>query len=195
MRPGTRRDTRSGTWFGVWLLLLVVPAALVLQGTLGARVLLRVHTDQLSPWRAEVDPARLAALDEASWPLATDAPLMFHPQVLTVQQRAADGEWPLWDPHPLGGVPLLAQAVHGALNPLNAPLWWLPGARGYAVVAALQCLLAALGALLLARELGGGRAAGVLAALSFSLCGFLAVRWHGFQIQGASVMRGARSAP
>ena len=173
----------------------VVPAALlvlaltaVLAPALGGgRALLGVHTDQLQPWRAEAEPARLARIEAGSRPLAADKTLMFQPQLVVAVARLSQGEAPLWNPDSLCGVPLLAQAVHGALHPPNLLAWWLSPTRAWGWIALLQTLLAAGGAWALARALGAERWAAALTGLAFACCGFLAARLNWYQIHGASV--------
>jgi len=171
---------------GVLVLVLVV-AGFYAPVLAGPSALLPVHTDALSPWRAGTDPARLAAIEEAGRPIAADKTLMFHPQLVACLERMRRGEAPLWNPHALCGVPLLAQAVHGALHP---PTWLaavVAPARAYGWIAALQTLGAALFTLVLLRELGISRGAALAGGLAFAFCGFLALRVHWYQIQGASM--------
>ena len=153
----------------------------------GGQALLAVHTDQLEPWRAEVDAARLEELDARTRPLAADKTLMFQPQLEVAFARLARGETPLWNPDSLCGVPLLAQAVHGVMHPPNLLAWWLSPTRAWGWIALLQTLVAAGGAYALARALGGERWAAALTGLSFACCGFLAGRLNWYQIHGASV--------
>jgi len=168
--------------------LLALALAAVLWPVLGGgQALLAVHTDQLEPWRADVDAARLAALDARARPLAADKTLMFQPQLQAAFARLARGEAPLWNPDSLCGVPLLAQAVHGVLHPPNLLAWWLSPTRAWGWIALLQSLIAAGGAYALARALGCERWAAALSGLSFACCGFLAGRLNWYQIHGASV--------
>jgi hypothetical protein len=169
------------------LLLVAAPLVLLLPTLAGGRALLGVHSDQLSPWRAELPAADAAALDAASQPLAADKTLMFQPQFELAAARLANGEAPLWNPDSLCGVPLLAQAVHGVLHPPNLLALVLPPARAWSWIAWLQTTLAALFTFALARALGLAPWAACLAGLAFAFSGFLAARLQWFQIQGASI--------
>src|SRR5262249_16707660 len=145
-------------------------------------------TDQLSPWRADVPPERVAALTAAGDPLSTDKTICFHPLLIASLQRLHRGEAPLWDPWNLCGVPLLAQAVHGALSPpllLMTSLLPLAVADGW--VALLQTLVAALGMYLLVREFTCRRWPAALAGLAFAFSGFFSTRFQFLQVTGASV--------
>ncbi len=168
-------------------LLLAVPLAVLAPTLAGPRVLGGVHRAQLSPWAAGT-PAPLATqLRDAGWPLASDRALMFEPQLGVALARLARGEAPLWNPDSLCGAPLLGQAVHGALSPLNWLTRLLDPARAFGWIALLQAWIAGLGLYALARELGLPRAAAVLGGLAFALCGYFATRWCWYQIQGASI--------
>ncbi len=181
--PGLRPRGHRGP------LLILAAATLLLYAPVlfGDRALLGVHTDQLVPWSADPLLGDPDTLLQASEPLASDKTLMFHPQLVVAIDRLGQGELPLWNPHNLCGVPLLAQAVHGLLHPPNLLAWWLPLPQAYGWITALQTFLAATFAYLLARQLGTGARAGLLAASSFALCGFLGTRQHWYQIQGASI--------
>src|SRR6185503_4003124 len=117
------------------VLLALALAAVLWPVLVGGQALLAVHTDQLEPWRAEVDAARLAALEAHTRPLAADKTLMFQPQMEAAFARLARGETPLWNPDSLCGVPLLAQAVHGVLHPPNLLAWWLSPTRAWGWIA------------------------------------------------------------
>jgi hypothetical protein len=169
------------------LLLVAAPLALLLPTLVGGRALLGVHHGQLSPWREELSPAELSALQAASQPLAADKTLMFQPQLELASARFLRGETPLWNPDSLCGVPLLAQAVHGVLHPPNLMAWVLPPARAWGPIAWLQTAAAAMFTYALARALGLTPWAACLSGLAFAFCGFLAARLQWFQIQGASI--------
>jgi len=169
-------------------LLLLVPFLFFSRTLFGAGALLAVHTDQLSPWRAEQSPEHVVALSAASDPLSTDKTICFHPLLIACLRRLHAGEPPLWNPDNLCGVPLLAQAVHGALSPpilLATALLPLAVADGW--VALAQTLVAALGMYGLARQLRCGPWPAVLAGLSFAFAGFFSARFQFLQVTGAAV--------
>jgi hypothetical protein len=172
---------------GPLLLLLLLPLIVFADVLTGDRALIGVHTDQLSPWRAETPADRLQQLEERFEPLAADKTLMFQPQLAVASERLLRGEAPLWNPDNLCGVPLLAQAVHGVLHPPNLLTFWLPFAVAWGWIALLQTVMAGLFVYALARELGTGRWPAALSGISFAFCGYLAVRFQWFQIHGASI--------
>jgi hypothetical protein len=80
---------------------------------------------------------------------------------------------PLWNPFLGGGVPLLADAVHGVLHPVSIAAAWLAGGRAADFAVGGHVALAAIGAALLARELGASRAGSGIAAVSYALSGYV----------------------
>ena len=169
------------------LLALGLLAALVLGPALfGDRALVGVHTDSLTPWRGSLPSDAQAAVDAASLPILADKTIQFWPLLDASLGRLFAGEAPLWNPRNLGGVPLLAQGFQGTLHPVNWLARVLDYASAFGWIAWCQALMAGLFAWALARELGLGRAAALLAGSTWMLCGYLTARWHWYMIQGCS---------
>ncbi|MHC4846421.1 MAG: YfhO family protein, partial [Planctomycetota bacterium] len=168
-------------------LLLVVP--LIFFGPVlgGDQALVPVHTDELLPWQGEADEARLAEIRSRHQPLLMDTTICFHPHLVATMARLKAGEAPLWNPDLLAGVPLLAQAVHGALHPPLLLASLLPFPMAYGWLALLQTLIAGLLMYRLAREFDAPPWAACLAGLSFAFCGYVSVRFHFFQVHGAAI--------
>jgi hypothetical protein len=85
------------------------------------------------------------------------------------------GRFPLWTPYVFSGMPFLADPQVGAWYPLNWPFFLLgitPKAIEWEL--ALHCLIAALGAFFLARDLLGGRWAGCFCGVFYAFSGFFA---------------------
>lgn len=100
--------------------------------------------------------------------LSRDLYAYFFPRYVHVGRAVAGGELPLWNPWELCGVPFLASAQAGALNPLVALVFGLlPGEPALVVHHVLH--LALCGALLwtLARALGLGAAGAAVAAVAW----------------------------
>lgn len=132
-----------------------------------------------APWSASDGPRN---------PELSDSAVAFYPHYRLLSRRWRDGEVPLWNPDIYAGVPLLANAQWGALDPqvgLLVLLEVLGGARlfdlGLAWLAVLRIALAALGAYLFARRLGVGLAGAALTAAGYSLSGSV-VLWLGFSL-------------
>lgn len=106
-------------------------------------------------------------------------------RILAAEQWRA-GDIPLWNPYVLSGMPLLADAQIGVLQPLNALfLLPLPPYRILTLFVLLHFPLAAVATYGAARLLGIGRAGATLAGLSFGFGGFLMA-----QITNLNVMTG-----
>jgi Bacterial membrane protein YfhO len=102
-----------------------------------------------------------------------DLPVFFFPPLKVWTEAIKAGEWPLWNPYSFGGQPLFASLQTAVLYPLNILLLFLPLEFAFNLTIALHFLLAGWFIFLLCRRLGGSPGAGMLAALSFTLGGFL----------------------
>jgi Bacterial membrane protein YfhO len=100
-----------------------------------------------------------------------DAALVFQPMT-----EWARGQFPLWNPHIMGGRPFVANAQSALFSPftwpsLVLPFWWSLG-----VAAVLKLVTAAMGAFLLGRALGMRFAGSLLTGLVFGF-GLFFVVW------------------
>lgn len=108
-------------------------------------------------------------------PTRGDVPLQFIPWKAAVRDALAGGELPFWNPYTFCGAPLLSNLQSAALYPVDWLL--LPFAPGtaYGLSLVVHAWIAAFGAYLLARRLGGGAAAALLPALAFAYSGHNAI--------------------
>ncbi len=115
-----------------------------------------------------------------------DTYLYFYPYWQAAQDALLAGRIPLWNPDIFMGAPLLANSQMGFFYPLNWPLWaLLPVPYAVSATIILHIWIAALGTHALARRLGLGREAAVLAAVLFALGGYLTAQVeHVNQLQG-----------
>jgi hypothetical protein len=112
-----------------------------------------------------------------------DIHLVWHAQVEAMVRAVAEGAWPVWNPHPAFGQPLLATPDVGVVYP---PTWlnlilrpWLY----YTLFAVGHFLLGAFGMRALARQLGFTETASLVSATLWALSGpFLSMvdLWHHF---------------
>lgn len=96
---------------------------------------------------------------------------------MPLQKLAAEavraGRLPFWSPALACGFPVLAEGEAGVFYPASALLYLgVPYYHAYSWAAALQCLLAALGAVLLGRRLGLGWLAASHVGLAFGFSGY-----------------------
>jgi len=155
----------------------------------GERALVGLHSGTLSPWRGALavdDPALLEQAQRCSLPLLADKTIQFQPMLALALERLARGEVASWNPHNLGGVPLLAQGFHGPFHPINWLAGVLPPPLAFGWIAWAQALLAGMGAWALLRALGVGPRPALLAGSTWMLCGYVTGRWHWYMIQGCS---------
>ncbi|MEI7889369.1 MAG: YfhO family protein [Actinomycetes bacterium] len=125
------------------------------------------------PWRG------VSSLDPTLGnPLLSDIPLALEPWLRFARETIRSGVIPLWNPRVLAGTPFYTNPQSGIFSPFNIPVWVFPFNLGFALASALRLWVAGIGSYLLVRELGGGRAAGLVAGISFSFCSFN-VAWLG----------------
>lgn len=187
MLPRFPRALRWRRSLPALLALFALPAVLLAPALFGDRALVAVHTDALPPWSAEASPEHAAAVDAAGRGFALDKTAQFEPLLTASLRRMADGEAPLWNPHNLLGVPLLAQGFPSALHPPSWLVGWLGPVHGWAPLSWLQAVLAGLFAYLLVRELGASTLSAFVGGVTFMLGGYLSARWHWYQIHACSV--------
>ena len=84
-----------------------------------------------------------------------------------VRESVSRGEWPLWNPYILSGDILAAAAQPAVYSPFTWLALLMPAPISFTFTAAITFLLAALGAFVLARELGCREIAAAVAAAGF----------------------------
>lgn len=100
---------------------------------------------------------------------AVDVWSEFFPWRLAVQELVQRGEWPLWKPHNLAGVPLAANAQSAPYSPFTLIACLLPAAVSMTYTATIALFLAAVCGFVLARELDCGEGAALIAAVGWGL--------------------------
>jgi hypothetical protein len=113
------------------------------------------------------------ALTQSKLMVDRDLPIFFFPNLKLWVEAVQAGEWPLWNPYSFSGQPLFASLQTAILYPPNVLLIVFPLEFAFNLTIVLHFFLSGWFIYLLTRELGGSRLAGVLAALSFTLGGFL----------------------
>ncbi len=118
----------------------------------------------------------------ATWKLAFadriiargDLLLYFYPLREYASQAIREGRLPLWNPYTFMGAPFLANSQVGFFYPFNVLLAWLPVEKQVSVSIVLHLIIATLGMYALSvAGLRVGRLAGLTAAISFGLGGYL----------------------
>ncbi|MFN8095519.1 MAG: YfhO family protein [Vicinamibacteria bacterium] len=103
-----------------------------------------------------------------------DIPWLWYPSVESFARSLASGAWPLWDPHPSFGGPMLANPNYQVAYPLGWPSLLLPPRAGYTLFVAIHLLLGGLGVAAWLSRLGAGRTSGVVGGAVWILSGPLA---------------------
>ncbi len=131
-------------------------------------------------WIAWAAPTAVAA----TFPLAAvlisghtlawrDTARLFAPLRVLVVEALRAFRLPLWNPHEGCGVPLFAQLMHGALHPLSVLGAFLAPGAGMDAFIVGYVVLAAVGAALLARQLGASCPAAIAAGVCYGLSGYV----------------------
>jgi len=118
-----------------------------------------------------------------------DVHLVWHPQVEAFVRAVAAGSWPVWDPGPMFGQPLLADPSAMVLYPFTWLNLVMPPWTYYTVFVAAHLLFSAVGMRLLAGSLGMSPAASLVAAALWGTSGpllSLLDLWH--HLAGAAWM-------
>jgi len=102
-----------------------------------------------------------------------DTGRLFQPVMGLVAESVRSLRLPLWNPYEALGLPLFAQMMHGALHPVSLAASLLAPGAGMDLVIVAHVLLAALGAMVLARELGASPAAAAAGGLAYGLSGYV----------------------
>jgi len=108
--------------------------------------------------------------------LVHDIYLQFVPNHILVANLLRAGEWPLWNPYILGGLPLLGDGSVGMFYPPNWLFNVAPPAAAYNWVVLLHFSIAGAGMYLCARHFGLRPASGGIAALAFMFSGMTTAR-------------------
>ncbi len=112
--------------------------------------------------------------------------LQFVPWRTAALRAIASGHLPLWNPLVGMGAPLLANYQVGVFYPPHVVLALLGPEWGHGLLVMLHLILAAWGMVALARRLGLGAAAQVVAGAAFSLSGYLVARAGFLSINAAA---------
>ena len=102
-----------------------------------------------------------------------DTARLFAPLRVPVAAALRSFHLPLWNPHEALGVPLFAQMMHGVLHPVSLAAAWIAPGGGMNGILLAHLLLAGLGAMVLARQLGASPAAAAVAGLGYGLSGYV----------------------
>jgi hypothetical protein len=121
---------------------------------------------QQAPWQGIAAPA-------AGNGNLRDITYQVEPWLLFLRHELRAGRLPFWDPHQFSGSPYWSNGSGAPLFPLHLLFAALPLQLGLVLLPWLRLVIGGCGAWLLARELGLGRLAALLAALIFPLSGMI----------------------
>jgi hypothetical protein len=124
-----------------------------------------------APWQQLAPPGATGENGLGSNYEMADAALVFQPMA-----EWARGQFPLWNPHIMGGRPYVANAQSAMFSPFTWPMLVLPFWWSLGVVAVLKLVVAAMGAYLLGRALAMSFAGALLTGLVFGF-GLFFVVW------------------
>ena len=119
----------------------------------------------VAPWQQASTPA--------GNPVLRDVTFQIQPWLLFARRELRAGRLPGWNPHQSAGTPFWGNGQSAPLFPLHLLFVVLPLQLGFVLLPWLRIVIAGCGAWVLARELGLGMPAALLATLIFPLSGML----------------------
>ncbi len=141
----------------------------------GGRVLLPWGlAARFEPWASENPDVKPEPWD----PLVYDGIGQFYPWRAYGFGQMRQGRIALWNPYQMCGQPFLANGQSALLYPGNAPFWFMPTAKAFAVTAWLHLALAGLFTFGLLRRLGASTGASVAAGIVFAFSNWQAAWLH-----------------
>ena len=147
---------------GLAAMALLAPALSLSDGIPSPAATLGEH----APWQGALD-ARTGN------PNLRDITHQVEPWLLFLRHELRAGRLPFWDPHQFSGSPYWSNGSGAPLFPLHLLFALLPLQLGLVVLPWLRLVIGGCGAWRLARELGLGRPAALVAALAFPLSGMI----------------------
>ncbi len=118
-----------------------------------------------------------------------DDVIYYYPLRMMVAQQVRAGQWPVWNPHEAGGVPLFGDPQSGLFYPANLLFLLLPGKLAYSLAIFLAFTTAGVGAYVYLRRIGLARPAAAFGSVAFMFSGFMVGhRVHLSLIQAAALL-------
>lgn len=172
--------------FALIFLLLLLPLIVFSQQTLGGRTLLPTENlYQYEPYATYRDV--VGAPDVPYNHLVSDLVLQNMQWKAFIRDSIDQREVPLWNPHQFSGIPFMAAGQQSTLYPLSLIYYVMPLTAAYGWFTVINLWLAGVFMYLLLRGLGAGRFGGVVAGITYQLCGFLIASAVFPMIVGAAV--------
>jgi len=115
-----------------------------------------------------------------------DLVTFFYPWRILASRVVHQHELPQWNPHILGGTPLIASAPGGIFYPINALFYILPTPAAWSLKLILNVVLAGFLTALFVKSLGADAIGAMSAGVIYALCGFI-TGWQGQAISDAAL--------
>ncbi|MEQ8674016.1 MAG: oligosaccharide flippase family protein [Aggregatilineales bacterium] len=172
--------------FALIVLLFILPLILFSQQTLGGRTLLPTENlYQYEPYATYREVVN--APDVPHNHLLSDLVLQNMQWKSFIRESIDQREVPLWNPHQFSGIPFMAAGQQSTLYPLSLIYYVMPLTAAYGWFTVFNLWLAGMFMLMLMRGLGVGRFGGMVAAVTYQLCGFFIASAVFPMILGAAV--------
>ncbi len=120
----------------------------------------------------------LSVAQSPTGPSVSDLVAYYYPMLRYGFDQMRAGALPLWNPHQLAGVPLLASPIVGFLYPLYVTFLFLPPATAITVDIVLHLAIAGVTMHLLCRALGMRAPAALVAGIVFAFQGGMMIKLH-----------------
>ncbi|MDX1993906.1 MAG: oligosaccharide flippase family protein [bacterium] len=157
--------------FALLALLFLAPLVMFWPQTVGGRTLLPTENlYQYEPYATYREVVRAPEVPHNH--LLSDLALQNMQWKALLRDNLAQGEIPLWNSHQFSGIPFMAAGQQSALYPLSILYYVLPLTAAYGWFTVLNLWLAGAFMYLFVRGLGVLPVGGLIAALTYQLCGF-----------------------
>ncbi len=114
-------------------------------------------------------------------PILSDVAFQFYPYRKYTIESLAAGQFPLWNPYILTGLPFFAGAQAAVLDPVNLLTYPLGALDVWTLDALLRLTLIGLGTYGFARAIGRSTLGAIGAGVVFTICGFVTV-WLNYNV-------------
>ncbi|GAB4529913.1 MAG: hypothetical protein OHK0046_50140 [Anaerolineae bacterium] len=152
-------------------LLFLLPLILFWPQTVGGRTLLPTENlYQYEPYATYREVVNAPAVPHNH--LLSDLVLQNVQWKSLIRRNIEAGELPLWNPHQFSGIPFMAAGQQSTLYPLSILYYVLPLTAAYGWFTVANLWLAGVFMYLFLRGLGVARIGGVVAGITYQLCGF-----------------------
>ncbi len=153
------------------VLLFLLPLVMFWSQTIGGKTLIPTENlYQFPPYATYREQVGVPEVPHNA--LVSDLVLQNYQWKSLIREQIAAGEVPLWNPHQFSGIPFMAAGQQSTLYPLSVLYYVLPLPAAYGWFTVVTLLMAGAFMYAFLRGLGAGWFGGLVAGITYQLCGF-----------------------